>query len=153
MADTNTEVIDFPSTATREANAETVAVALDHTDDIKGDHQRQPIVPEQGQRHNIRSTVSYLAGLHWHRARFHGLRSPAYLARCVFYALRGGARLPQAASPDGLIGPTAGSWKAWQSPLATSTPSGRVEVDKKQVASGSRSSASLPPSSWRASSP
>jgi hypothetical protein len=63
MADTNTEVIDFPSTATREANAATVAVALDHTDDIKGDHQRQPIVPEQGQRHNIQRMYRWLASI------------------------------------------------------------------------------------------
>jgi hypothetical protein len=43
---------------------------------IKGDHQRQPIAPEQWQRHNIRGTVRYLAGLHWYRVRFHGLSSP-----------------------------------------------------------------------------
>ena len=71
---------------------------------VKGDHQRQPIVPEQWQRHNIRGTVSYLAGLHWHRARFHGLRSPAYLVRCVFYALRGGARLTGRVGPVGSLG-------------------------------------------------
>lgn len=94
MADnTNAEVVDFPGTYAPDAEPETVAVAPEHAEAVKGDHQRQPIVPEQCQRHNIRSTVSYLAGLHWHRARFHGLRSPAYLARCVFYAVRGGARL------------------------------------------------------------
>jgi hypothetical protein len=46
-------------------------------------------VPEQWQRHNIRSTVRYLAGMHWHRARFHGLRSPMYAIKTALYAVRG----------------------------------------------------------------
>ena len=87
------KVVDFPGTPAPEAEPETVAVEPRTCRGRQGDHQRQPIVPEQWQRHNIRGTVATLAGLHWHRARFHGLRSPAYLVRCVFYALRGGARL------------------------------------------------------------
>lgn len=60
---------------------------------VKRDHQRQPIVPEQWQRHNVKATVSYLAGLHWHRARFHGLRSPLYVTKIASYAVRGAVRL------------------------------------------------------------
>jgi hypothetical protein len=86
------EVIDFPGTPSAEAEPEAVA-ASGPAEAIKGDHQRQSIVPEQWQRHNIRSTVRYLAGLHWHRARFQGLRSPLCATKTALYAMRGVVRL------------------------------------------------------------
>jgi hypothetical protein len=61
MPDTNAEVIDFPGTPSDQAEPEIVAVVPERAEAIKGDHQRQPIVPEQWQRYNIRGTVSYLA--------------------------------------------------------------------------------------------
>ncbi len=51
--------------------------------------KRLPIIPEPWRRENIRGTLAQLAGLHWHRTRYHGLRSPAYLARFAFYTGRG----------------------------------------------------------------
>jgi hypothetical protein len=38
--------------------------------------------------------VAHLAGLHWHRARFHGIRSPLYLVPALLvWAAVGLARL------------------------------------------------------------
>lgn len=68
-------------------------VAPEPAEAVRGDHQRQPIVPEQWQRHSVRSTVTHLAGLHWHRARIHGLRSPLYVTKTAIYAVRSAARL------------------------------------------------------------
>ena len=50
---------------------------------------RLPILPEPWRRENIRGTLVEAGGLHWHRARYHGLRSPAYLTLLVFYTARG----------------------------------------------------------------
>ena len=82
------EVVPLPATPPAEDEAETQA-ARGPAEAVKSDHQRQPIVPEQWQRHNIRSTVRHLAGPHWHRARFYGLRSPLYAIKTVLYAARG----------------------------------------------------------------
>ena len=80
--------------------------------------KRLPIMPEPWRRENIRGTLAQAAGLHWHRTRYHGLRSPAYLARLVFYAVRGVA-------PDGVPGADVvaldrrvGCWSRWPSPRA-----------------------------------
>ena len=54
---------------------------------------RLPILPEPWRRENIRGTLAQLAGLHWHRTRYHGLRSPAYLALLAFYTARGAHRV------------------------------------------------------------
>lgn len=51
--------------------------------------KRLPIIPEPWRRENIRGTLTQLAGLHWHRTRYHSLRSPAYLARFAFCTGRG----------------------------------------------------------------
>src|SRR5258706_10330563 len=55
--------------------------------------QRRPIIPVQVRRENLRGTISQQAGLRWHQARYHGLRSPAYLLTYAWHALRGAARL------------------------------------------------------------
>lgn len=52
-----------------------------------------PILPEPWRRENIRGTLVQAGGLYWHRARFHGLRCPAYLALLVFYIARGAHRV------------------------------------------------------------
>jgi len=58
-----------------------------------GDARRHPIVPEHLRRDRIRQTAAEAAGLHWHKARYHGFRSPAYLVKTLAYAVRGGFRL------------------------------------------------------------
>ena len=58
-----------------------------------GEHTRAPVVPEPLRRENIRGTVSYWAGLHWHRVRYHALRFPWYVPLFLFYAARGAHRL------------------------------------------------------------
>lgn len=55
--------------------------------------KRRPIIPEHLQRPNLRATASRAAGLHWHRARYHGIRSPLYVTRLVGYATVGAAVL------------------------------------------------------------
>jgi S-DNA-T family DNA segregation ATPase FtsK/SpoIIIE len=58
-----------------------------------GDAKRHPIIPEQLRRDRIRQTVGEAAGLHWHKARYHGFRSPLYSAKTLVYAVRGLFRL------------------------------------------------------------
>jgi S-DNA-T family DNA segregation ATPase FtsK/SpoIIIE len=58
-----------------------------------GERKRLPLIPEPLRRENIRGTVSYTAGLQWHRIRYHGIRLPAYACRFTFYAGRGAHRL------------------------------------------------------------
>jgi DNA segregation ATPase FtsK/SpoIIIE, S-DNA-T family len=41
----------------------------------------------------VRGEVKRHAGRHWHRARYHGVRSPAYLWRVIGWALIGAARI------------------------------------------------------------
>jgi len=53
----------------------------------------RPVIPEPLQRHNLRGTATYAAGLGWHRVRYHGLRSPAYLVTYLWHAIRGVAVL------------------------------------------------------------
>jgi S-DNA-T family DNA segregation ATPase FtsK/SpoIIIE len=55
--------------------------------------QRRPIVPAGLRRENIRGTVSQQAGLRWHQARYHGLRSPVYLLMYAWHTVRGAARV------------------------------------------------------------
>ena len=62
--------------------------------DVTGrERKRLPVVPEPLRRHNIRGTVTYWAGLHWHRFRYHGLRLPVYVVVFAWYAARGAHRL------------------------------------------------------------
>jgi S-DNA-T family DNA segregation ATPase FtsK/SpoIIIE len=58
-----------------------------------GPGERRPIIPERWQRASARATVRHHIGLSWHRARFHGLRAPAYLVKAVVWAAVGAARL------------------------------------------------------------
>lgn len=55
--------------------------------------ERKPVIPVPLQRENIRGTVTAWAGLQSHRARYHGLRSLAYLIAVVFWAIVGAFRL------------------------------------------------------------
>ena len=51
--------------------------------------KKLPIVPVPLRRENIKGTVTRAAGLGWHRARYHGFRSPVYLLVYLFHAGRG----------------------------------------------------------------
>ncbi len=55
--------------------------------------QRRPIIPPALQRQNIGSTLRWHAGLGWHRARYHGVRSPLYALMLAWHAVRGAGRL------------------------------------------------------------
>ena len=46
-----------------------------------GDARRLPIIPEHLQRARIAKTAGEVLGLHWYKARFHGLRVPLYASR------------------------------------------------------------------------
>ena len=71
-----------------------VVVPPPDTDDaIPAERERLPVVPDPLRRENIRGTVTFWAGLHWHLAKFHGLRIPLYLVIFPFYAGRGAHRL------------------------------------------------------------
>ena len=64
---------------------------VDTTDASAG--KRVPIVPGPLRPGNLRGTLTQAAGLHWHRARYHGVRSPWYGAKTLAYAVRGAHRL------------------------------------------------------------
>lgn len=50
----------------------------------------RPVIPEHlHSLPGIRAAVARSADRHWHRARYHGLRSPAYLATAVMWAVVG----------------------------------------------------------------
>ncbi|MGH3205691.1 MAG: cell division protein FtsK [Streptosporangiaceae bacterium] len=63
--------------------------------DTTADHagERRPVIPARWQRASARATVRHHASLNWHRARFHGLRAPAYLVQAIVWAVVGVARL------------------------------------------------------------
>ena len=54
--------------------------------------QRRPIIPAHLRRENLRGTAAQQAGLRWHQARYHGLRSPLYVLAWAWQVLRGGRR-------------------------------------------------------------
>jgi DNA segregation ATPase FtsK/SpoIIIE, S-DNA-T family len=58
-----------------------------------GEDKRHPIIPEHLRRDRIRATAAEALGLHWHKFRYHGFRSPAYAVKALWYALRGAFRL------------------------------------------------------------
>ena len=71
-----------------------VVIPASASDDAPaGERERLSVVPDPLRRENIRGTVTYWAGLHWHLAKFHGLRIPLYLVMFPFYAGRGAHRL------------------------------------------------------------
>ncbi|MQA87259.1 MAG: hypothetical protein GEV03_22180 [Streptosporangiales bacterium] len=55
--------------------------------------RRLPIVPDHLRRSQLGKTVAEAAGLHWHKTRYQGLRSPVYAVKTLWYARRGAARL------------------------------------------------------------
>ena len=57
------------------------------------DIKRLPVIPRPLQKENIRGTVEQAAGLGWHRARYHGLRSPWYLVLYLVRVVRGASVL------------------------------------------------------------
>lgn len=97
MSDTTTEhgnVIQLRAAETAsEAQFEgTEAPAYLDTTDTEA-VRRLPIMPVALRRENLRGTITQQAGLRWHQARYHGLRSPAYLLTYLWHALRGAGRL------------------------------------------------------------
>ena len=58
-----------------------------------GDAKRLPIIPAHLHRSQIAKTAGEALGLHWYKARYHGLRSPVYAVKTAWYALRGIGRL------------------------------------------------------------
>lgn len=55
--------------------------------------ERLPILPAALRRENIRGTVALAGAQTWHRARYHGFRSPLYLVAVLAWALVGAGRL------------------------------------------------------------
>jgi DNA segregation ATPase FtsK/SpoIIIE, S-DNA-T family len=50
---------------------------------------RRPVIPEPLRRGNMRGTITYTAGLGWHRVCYHGPRSPFYLVTYLWHSIRG----------------------------------------------------------------
>lgn len=61
--------------------------------DVTRRGERKPLVAEPWQRHNIRATIRRLAGLHWHKTRYHAYRSHLYAGRTIRYSVTGAAVL------------------------------------------------------------
>jgi S-DNA-T family DNA segregation ATPase FtsK/SpoIIIE len=56
--------------------------------------ERLPVIPPNWRsRQEIRASLALIGAQQWHRARFHGLRSPVYLLMAVFWAVAGIMRL------------------------------------------------------------
>jgi S-DNA-T family DNA segregation ATPase FtsK/SpoIIIE len=58
-----------------------------------GEDRRLPVVPAHLRRDRLRQTAAEIAGLHWYKTKYHGFRSPLYLVKSLWYAVRGGYRL------------------------------------------------------------
>jgi S-DNA-T family DNA segregation ATPase FtsK/SpoIIIE len=54
--------------------------------------ERRPVIPVPWQRENLRGTIEQLAGLTWHRTKYHGLRILFYAVAVLFWAAAGVAR-------------------------------------------------------------
>jgi S-DNA-T family DNA segregation ATPase FtsK/SpoIIIE len=54
---------------------------------------RRDIIPVPLQLANLRGTVATFAGLQWHRARYHGLRSVFYVLAAAVFAVIGAGRI------------------------------------------------------------
>lgn len=61
--------------------------------DVTGRGGRKPVVAQQWQRHNFRATLRQHRGHYWHKAKYHGVRSPMYAGRTGWYSARGAFRL------------------------------------------------------------
>ena len=102
--------------------------------------KRLPVIPVPLQRENIKGTVEQAAGLGWHRARYHGLRSPCLPGRVHIRVVRGAAVL------------TERLWNWWQSiehhvllseavaaaAPVTSTPCARTPQGGRSARAGAR---------------
>ncbi len=61
-----------------------------HRDGQGGEAKRRPIIPDHWRtRENARRHVSLMAARHGHRAAYHGVRSPAYFAKALGFAVWG----------------------------------------------------------------
>ena len=58
-----------------------------------GQARRLPVIPGHLRRDRIGQTIGEAMGLHWYKARYHGVRIPVYAALAVWYAVRGTRRL------------------------------------------------------------
>ncbi len=86
--DADTKVIELyppPDRQLRQAEAPATAPAPA----VPAAGTRRPVIPVPLQRANIRATTHYAAGLSAHRAAYHGVRSPFYLLRYIWHAIRG----------------------------------------------------------------
>ena len=71
-----------------------VATPVIHADVTEQAGELRPVIPEHLQTvEGIKATVRLHAHRHSHRARYHGVRAPGYLAKTIAYALRGVAVL------------------------------------------------------------
>ncbi len=62
-------------------------IAIGYT---RTDAGRRPVIPDHWRgRDNIKRTLARIGEHHWYKARYHGLRSPAYLAKAVTWAAWG----------------------------------------------------------------
>jgi hypothetical protein len=52
-----------------------------------------PVIPDAFRRDNIRGTLARAGGRHWHTARYHGFRAPAYLLAASLWAVVGVLRV------------------------------------------------------------
>lgn len=56
--------------------------------------QLQPVIPHHLRtRAGVQAEVARIAGMHWHRARYHGVRSPRYIVLTAVWAVAGLFRL------------------------------------------------------------
>jgi len=66
------------------------AAAPSYVDLTTGDAQRRPIIPEHWRTwEHARRHISLAAARHGHRAAYHGVRSPAYFAKALAFAVWG----------------------------------------------------------------
>jgi S-DNA-T family DNA segregation ATPase FtsK/SpoIIIE len=80
-----------PGTEIEPAPRPAVAVYQDITR-VPG--ERLPVIPPQWRgRTNVKSSLALVGAQNWHRARYHGLRSPVYLVLAVVWAVVGLFRL------------------------------------------------------------
>ena len=80
-----------PGTEIEPAARPAVAVYQDITR-VPG--ERLPVIPPQWRgRTNVKASLALVGAQQWHRARYHGLRSPVYLVLAVVWAIVGLVRL------------------------------------------------------------
>jgi S-DNA-T family DNA segregation ATPase FtsK/SpoIIIE len=79
---------------TPEAGGQHAPARAVYADIARAPGERLPILPPSLRgRENIRAALVLAAGQTWHRARYHGLRSPLYLVAVLVWAFIGACRL------------------------------------------------------------